>query len=104
MSALHPIATAKADIRKRSCPLYPQKRTCAVQTPMSALGQKRTFAVQKGMSDLPSRADYAAQQRMSGLGLRATRKQILSAQVVPSNIPSDFLHRRVFESLAQLTS
>src|SRR5262249_3682297 len=31
-------------------------------------------------------------------------KQILSAQVVPSNIPSDFLHRRVFESLAQLTS
>src|SRR5262249_56959049 len=24
------------------CPLYPQKRTCAVQQTMSALGQKRT--------------------------------------------------------------
>ena len=30
MSALRPIATAKATSRKRSCPLYPQKRTCAV--------------------------------------------------------------------------
>src|SRR5262245_46971542 len=47
MSALHPIATAKADIRKRSCLLYPQKRTCAVHQPMSALGQKRTHAVQQ---------------------------------------------------------
>src|SRR5262245_43672234 len=28
---------------KWSCPLYPQKRTCAVQLGMSALGQKRTF-------------------------------------------------------------
>ena len=27
MSALPPIATAKADFRKRSCPLYPRKRT-----------------------------------------------------------------------------
>jgi hypothetical protein len=42
MSALLPIATAKADICASSCPLYPQKRTCAVQRPMSALGQKRT--------------------------------------------------------------
>src|SRR5262249_20291873 len=39
MSALHPIATAKADSRKRSCPLYPRKRTCAVQNVMSAKGQ-----------------------------------------------------------------
>jgi len=39
MSALPPIATAKADIRKRSCLLYPQKRTCAVQETMSAMGQ-----------------------------------------------------------------
>jgi hypothetical protein len=29
-SALPPIATAKADSRKRSCPLYPQKQTYAV--------------------------------------------------------------------------
>jgi hypothetical protein len=37
-----PIATAKADFRTRSCLLYPRKRTCAVQRPMSALGHKRT--------------------------------------------------------------
>jgi len=43
MSALARIATAKADSRKRSCLLYPQKRTCAVQPGMSAKGQKRTF-------------------------------------------------------------
>src|SRR5499427_3686509 len=48
MSALPRIATAKADSRKRSCLLYSQKRTCAVQTPMSALGQKPTCAVQLG--------------------------------------------------------
>jgi len=42
MSALHPIATAKADFRTRSCLLYPRKRTCAVRSGMSALGQKRT--------------------------------------------------------------
>jgi hypothetical protein len=39
MSALPPIATAKADIRKTECPLYPQKQTCAVHWIMSALGQ-----------------------------------------------------------------
>jgi hypothetical protein len=43
MSALPPIATAKADICPRSCLLYPRKRTYAVQLGMSALGQKRTF-------------------------------------------------------------
>ncbi len=42
MSALPPIATAKAGIRKRSCPLYPRKQTCVAQPEMSALGQKRT--------------------------------------------------------------
>jgi hypothetical protein len=45
MSALPPIATAKADFRTRSCLLYPQKRTCAVQLEMSAKGQKRTLAI-----------------------------------------------------------
>jgi hypothetical protein len=43
MSALRLIATAKADIRNQSCLLYPQKRTCAVQLAMSAMGQKRTL-------------------------------------------------------------
>src|SRR5262249_28364691 len=47
MSALPPIATAKADFRKRSCLLYPRKRTCAVRLAMSALGQKRTHATQQ---------------------------------------------------------
>jgi hypothetical protein len=31
MSALAPIATVEADSSKRSCPLCPRKRTCAVQ-------------------------------------------------------------------------
>jgi hypothetical protein len=47
MSALLPIATAKADICASSCPLYPRKRTCAVQLRMSAMGQKRTHAPQQ---------------------------------------------------------
>jgi hypothetical protein len=47
MSALPPIATAKADIGKPSGLLYPQKLICAVRWPMSALGQKRTRAAQK---------------------------------------------------------
>src|SRR5262245_26414619 len=42
MSALPPIATMKADSRRRSCLLYTRKRTCAVQLGMSALGQERT--------------------------------------------------------------
>jgi hypothetical protein len=29
--------------RERSCPLYPRKLTCALQSAMSALGQKQTF-------------------------------------------------------------
>jgi hypothetical protein len=45
VSALHPIATAKADISPGSCPLYPRKQTCAVQLAMSALGHKRTCAL-----------------------------------------------------------
>src|SRR5262245_19154116 len=43
MSASPPIATAKADIGNPSCLLYPSKRTCAVQSEMSAKGQKRTL-------------------------------------------------------------
>src|SRR5262249_53417719 len=40
--------------RTTPCPLYPRKRTCAVQPGMSALGHKRTCAAQKSMSALPS--------------------------------------------------
>jgi len=57
MSALPPIATAKADLRNGSCPLYPQERTCAVQYLMSAKGQKRTlhpwFEITKQALPLP---------------------------------------------------
>src|SRR5262245_48765270 len=42
MSALPSTTTAKANFRTRPCPLYSQKRTCAVQLGMSAMGQKRT--------------------------------------------------------------
>src|SRR5262249_19303326 len=44
MSALPPIATAKADFPQNSCPLYPRKRTCAAQYLMSAF-QKRTSKI-----------------------------------------------------------
>ena len=42
MSALPRIATVKADLRKKSCPLCSRKRTCAAHQPISASGQKRT--------------------------------------------------------------
>jgi hypothetical protein len=51
MSALHPIATAKAYSRKTSCPLYARQQTCAVQLGMSAMGQKRTYAVRINCND-----------------------------------------------------
>src|SRR5262249_37793373 len=60
MSALPPIATAKADFPQKSCLLYPQERTCAVHYLMSAKGQKRTYASQKAMSALPQIATAKA--------------------------------------------
>ena len=45
MSALHPIATTKADMCQWSCPLYPRKRTCAMQGEMPAMGQEWTSAL-----------------------------------------------------------
>src|SRR5215471_5442812 len=58
MSALPPIATAKAKFRKRPCLLQPRKRTCALQLEMSALGQKRTcrHAIKKMRYALEGRA------------------------------------------------
>jgi len=41
MSALPPIATAKADIRKRSCLLYPQEWTLDHANRMSGLDHER---------------------------------------------------------------
>src|SRR5262245_26351098 len=70
MSALPPIATAKANFRKGPCPLYPQKRTCAVQLRMSAMGQKRTCApcirspIRGGALRLPGRSDLRCTHRL----------------------------------------
>ena len=40
MSALHPKATAKADLRKTPCLLYPRKRTCGHPNGYSAVHLK----------------------------------------------------------------
>src|SRR5262245_42179471 len=68
MSALPPIATAKADFGKPSCLLYPQKRTCAVQLGMSGdeLTLVDTFRYKTRM---PSRA--AAVRELLKRGLAA---------------------------------
>jgi hypothetical protein len=56
MSALPPIATAKAHSREKSCRLYPRKQTCAMQGDMSAKGQFRDV---RGTSVLTLKApDY----------------------------------------------
>src|SRR5262249_35526453 len=60
MSALPPKATAKADIRKRSCLLCPRKRTCAVQSEMSAKGHKRTFCDARALPKTFSRKNEMA--------------------------------------------
>src|SRR5262245_40484886 len=70
MSALPPKATTKADSRKRSYPLCPQKRTCAVQAPMSARGHKRACApcirspIRGGALRLPGRSDLRCTHRL----------------------------------------
>src|SRR5215475_8322178 len=57
MSALPPIATAKADSRTKPCLLCPRKRTCAVQLGMSALGQKRTYGIAANSAKIPPLAN-----------------------------------------------
>jgi hypothetical protein len=82
LSGLPPIATAKADSRKWSCPLYSQKRTCAAQMVMSALGQKQTFHL--STNKLPFcvigyRRSSASMLRMVG------RCRAISHQLSPSS-------------------
>src|SRR5215468_9824839 len=84
MSALPPIATAKADIRKRSCLLYPQERTCAVQLQlgMSALGQKRTSRGFVAMSaNDPNPTAAIAQSVVSRDALDVLRQQFAWRQI-----------------------
>ena len=57
--------------RKRSCPLLPRKRTCAVQLGMSALCQKQTFEKRparkgKTASSFPIHRDQAAAREKVG--------------------------------------
>ena len=55
---LRPRSTIKSRHKTlRNVLLYPQKRKCAAQNEMSALGQKQTFAVHQPMSALPPKAD-----------------------------------------------
>src|SRR6478752_9155351 len=42
-SAPRPIWVKRTHPMQTQCPLYPRKRTCAVQLAMSALGQQRTL-------------------------------------------------------------
>jgi hypothetical protein len=44
------MATSGYFSMRELCPLYCQKRTCAVQLGMSALGQERTYAAQQKRS------------------------------------------------------
>jgi len=76
MSASHPLASAEATFRKRPCPLYPQKRTCAVHQPMSALGQKQTSRLFDHLvSELLEVQRHIEAQRLGGLDV--DRKLIL---------------------------
>jgi hypothetical protein len=71
MSAVLPIATAKADICPGACLLSPRKRTYAAQTGMSAKGHKRTSHSQHfgsnrvRFSQAPPEPGDKARRRMS---------------------------------------
>src|SRR6476619_1905419 len=102
MSALPPIATAKADFDKPSCLLYPQKRTCAAQPAMSALGQKQTFALQYSVSAGRSWLTINPNRWMSALFLRPRlwhrrRKPVRSCYLLRQTVVdvwSDFFFKR----------
>src|SRR5262249_13877769 len=82
MSALHPIATAKADIGKPSGLLYPRKQTCALQLGMSALGQKRTSRGFVAMSaNDPNSTSAIAQSVVSRDALDVLRQQFAWRQI-----------------------
>jgi len=67
MSALLPIATAKADMCQWSCPLYPRKRTFVATAGMSAKGQKRTLSLYSiTSSTMESTPGNGEAERLSG--------------------------------------
>src|SRR5262245_24126944 len=90
MSALPPIATTKADICKRSCLLCPQKRTCAVQTQMSAKGHNRTHAPQQKAS-LFDHLIGAGEQR----GRHGEADRVSSLEIDDEIVFRGLLHRQI---------
>ena len=70
--------------RRRSCPLYPRKRTCRGATTMSAKGQKRTLR----QVLLSAFFTYAARSTRVVISLRSAPKSmglVKSASAPPSN-------------------
>jgi hypothetical protein len=60
MSALHPISTAKAKLRKRPCPLYPRKRTFKQLTSVNFFSTRlRRFSSRLALVSLSCRAPAA---------------------------------------------
>src|SRR6476659_4984295 len=65
---------------KTACPLYPRKRTCAVQLGMSAKCQKRTSTVQNFFTELPtafivSQTNPTRRGQRQRVGVRLAAKQ-----------------------------
>jgi hypothetical protein len=73
-------------MRKR-CPLYPRKRTCAVQIRMSALGQKRTLTICLVAPLLRASATVPGLPLLRGSS-DVVRARIAEATIAPQNIAS----------------
>ena len=86
MSALPPIATVKADLGKKACPLYPRKQTCALQCAMSAKGPE---------ADIPRHSlDHLVGKQQERLGRREA--ECLGRLEIDDEFKFDWrLHRQV---------
>src|SRR4029078_1290653 len=87
---------------RKSCLLCPRKRTCAVQTVMSALGQKQTFVLQYSVSAGRSWLTINPNRWLSPLFLRPGwwhhhRKPVRSCYLLRQTVVdvwSDFFFKR----------
>jgi len=94
MSASPLIATVKADLVDRPCPLYSWKRTCAVHQPMSTMGHKRTspqnFRTQSGVTTMAMERAFVPLTSMingSVVSSNFTLLRMPSQPVAPLNAP-----------------
>ena len=78
---------------KTLCPLYPEKRTCAAQLGMSAMGQEQTYAPQKGMSALPPKA--TAKADMVCVTPAVPQKELMQPRAPPTWTLIERVRRRV---------